>query len=84
MAEHSLCHHAYMADLAALKVNGILYLKLAVFIGNDTLIALLAAHGAVKGGRIRDNGSGLAVCKSLYKLSSVVSTEIFDSTVSLS
>ena len=57
-----------MADLSALKVNGVLNLELAVFIGNDTLIALLAAHGAIESGFICDNGSGLAVCKRLYKL----------------
>ena len=57
----SLCNNA-LTDLSALKVNGVLNLELAIFIGNDTLIALLAAHGSVECGLVCDNGSSLAIC----------------------
>ena len=66
--EHAFCHDSHMAYLAALKMYGILYLKGAVFIGNNTCISLLAAHGSVKRGLLHDDGTLLSVCKGLYQL----------------
>ena len=66
--EHAFCHNAHMAYLAALKVYGVFYLKGAVFIGDNTCISLLAAHGSVKRGLLHDDGTLLSVCKGLYQL----------------
>ena len=66
--EHAFCHDSHMAYLAALKMYGILYLKGAVFIGNNACISLLAAHGSVKRGPLHDDGTLLSVRKGLYQL----------------
>ena len=66
--EHALCDSSHMAHLAALKLNGILYLELAALCADHADICLLAAHGSVERSFLYDNRSVLAVCEGLCQL----------------
>ena len=82
--EHAFCHDSHMAYLAALKMYGILYLKGAVFIGNNACISLLAAHGSVNGVRSTMMVPFCPSVRACTSSSSVVSTVTLESAVSLS
>ena len=66
--EHAFYHTSHMADLAALKVDGILHLEFAIAVYNHTGIGLLAAHGAVKWSLLHDNRSALPVSQRLNQI----------------
>ena len=66
--QHAAGHHAHMAYLAALEMDGVLNLELAVLAGDHAHIPLLAAHGAVKRSLLRNHGASLAVGQSLHDL----------------
>ena len=57
-----------MADLTALKMNGILYNKASALCLDNTDITLLTTHGAIEWCLLGNNCSVLTICKCLYDL----------------
>ena len=49
-------------------MNGVLHHKLAVCTDNYTLIALLAAHGAIERSLFRHNRAGLAIRQRFHQI----------------
>ena len=66
--KHSGEHSARMSDLSALQVNAVLHCKASALGHNHTDIALLAAHGSIEGGAIRDDSALLPVGQRFYQL----------------
>ena len=67
--QHSLCHMTYMADLAAVKLDHILYLEFSLCSADHTFIGLLTTTGGIKRSLVYNDRACLSLSQRLHNLS---------------